>query len=408
MKKFCYAKIVRFIVGGVTLLAVGTLRAQTSAILTDVPDYAWYAGCFGTASGNLMGYWDRHGLDNFYTGPTAGGVAPLHSGGANVGIRSMWASKAGVDGRPANQPGHIDDYWAYYTDGGDSYESTLPDAYLTAGRSEHTPDCIGDFIGLSQKKWTNLNNECAGNIDAYSFVFWDAAGDKRSNYTHVSAGNEVPDIQSGLRAWSKYRGYDAEVFTQLTDFNPNVPAGHGFSFADLKREIDAGYPVLLFMQPFNQYSRTLGNSTNVNPAIHGMLAYGYDIPDGGSPYVIYRTSWGSGPCIVSPWTSSNWQAGLPVRGVICYHPKPKVARVSRSGGTVTIEWHGPTSQLYTTTECGGSGGTTTPLHRYVVERSPTLNPSDFQPVGPETTELSLTVTENGGPMEFFRVRLATR
>ena len=408
MKTSSWVRIFGCIVGGIASLTSGPLRADTSVILTEVPDYSWYAGCFGTASGNLMGYWDRHGLANFYTGPTAGGIAPLNSGAANAGIRSMWASKAGVDGRPANQPGHIDDYWAYYSgDSNYSYESALPDAYLTAGRPEHAPDCIGDFIGLSQKKWTNLNNECAGNIDAYSFVFWDAAGRKRTNYTHVSADAAIPDIQSGLRAWTKYRGYDAEVVTQLTDFNPNVPAGQGFSFADLKREIDSGYPVLLFMQPFNQFSRAFGAMTNVNPAIHGMLAYGYDIPDSGPPYVVYRTSWGSGPCVVSPWTSSDWQAGLPVRGVICYRPKPKVTQVARGTGTVTIQWHGPTAQLYTTTECGVSGGTTTPVHRYVLERSATLDPADFQPVGAETTGLSLTVDEASETMGFFRVRLVT-
>src|SRR5262245_30583441 len=83
-------------------------RAQRYVQLTGTPDYTWYAGCFGTATGNLMGYWDRHGMDDFYTGPTGGGVAPLDTAtAANKGVRSMWASKAGVDGRPLNQPGHI-------------------------------------------------------------------------------------------------------------------------------------------------------------------------------------------------------------------------------------------------------------------------------------------------------------
>ena len=146
-------------------------RADSDVYLLGTPDYDWFAGCFGTASGNLMGYWDRHGLPDFYTGPTAGGVAPLDSYGANVGIRSMWVSQAGLDGRPANKPGHMDDYWDYQP--GTSppgYESTATDPYILANRAEHEPDCIGDFIGLNQKKWTNLNSECDGNINAYSFV----------------------------------------------------------------------------------------------------------------------------------------------------------------------------------------------------------------------------------------------
>src|ERR1044071_2178741 len=129
---FAFAAVVTF----------GNARGAENIILTEVPDYAWFAGCFGTASGNLMGYWDRHGLPDFYTGPTGGGLAPINTIGANVGIRSLWASKAGMDGRPAGKPGHIDDYWTFFVnDQTYSYESTAPDPYQVAGRAEHQPDC---------------------------------------------------------------------------------------------------------------------------------------------------------------------------------------------------------------------------------------------------------------------------
>ena len=85
---------------GLCCAAVLPSRADSDVYLLGVPDYNWYAGCFGTASGNLVGYWDRHGFPDFYTGPTSGGVAPLNNCGTNIGIRSMWASKAGFDGRP--------------------------------------------------------------------------------------------------------------------------------------------------------------------------------------------------------------------------------------------------------------------------------------------------------------------
>ena len=94
-----------WITGALVLCSLAGLRAQTYVYLTEVPDYDWQYGCFGTATGNLMGFWDRHGLPDFYTGPTAGGVAPLRNGSPNGGIRSMWASQAGFDGRPANKPG---------------------------------------------------------------------------------------------------------------------------------------------------------------------------------------------------------------------------------------------------------------------------------------------------------------
>src|SRR5678816_4197122 len=97
--------------------------------LTGVPDYAWYYGCMGTASGNLMGYWDRHGFPDFYTGPSNGGLAPL-SLSNNIGVISLWASAAGWDGRPTNSPGHVDDYYV-------AFENTGADPFATPGRAEH-------------------------------------------------------------------------------------------------------------------------------------------------------------------------------------------------------------------------------------------------------------------------------
>jgi hypothetical protein len=184
-------------------------NAASNVYLTEVPDYSWHAGCFGTATGNLMGFWDRHGFPNFYTGGTGYGLAPLNDFGANIGIHALWASEAGVDGRPADKPGHMDDYYT-------AYANTDPDPYVIRGRAEHEPDCLGDFIGLNQNKWKYLNGECDGNIDGYAIAYWDNSGEKRFNFTPgPDAGLPAIDIQSGLSAWTKYRGFDAEVFTQL-------------------------------------------------------------------------------------------------------------------------------------------------------------------------------------------------
>jgi hypothetical protein len=396
-----------------SLTALST-RAQSWVYLTEVPDYTWYAGCFGTATGNLMGYWDRHGMTNFYSGPTAGGVAPLDTCGSNIGIRSMWASRAGFDGRSLNSPGHIDDYWSSYfisfptcgLQDSYSYQSTVADPYLTAGRPEHAPDCIGDFIGLSQKKWTNMANECDGNIDAFSFVFWDKTGNKRINYSPTNAaGQYVPDIQSGLRAWTQYRGYDAEVFTQLPDFSPERSTTNGFTYEDMKAEINAGYPVLLFLQPRNQFSRALGNMPRANPEIHGIMVYGYleDPGSGLNKGILIRTSWGSGE--VEPEVFDNFEVnilrgyGYYIRGVIGYHPKPKITGVTRGAGTLTITWEGPSAQLH-----DQIADTTTTVTRYQLERSTTLSPPKFAAVGTVTTNRTATVADDGPA--FYRVRLS--
>jgi hypothetical protein len=385
-----------------------SLLADQNVMITDVPDYSWYAGCWGTAAGNLMGYWDRHGLQDFYTGPTAGGVAPLNSSGSNQGIRSMWASKAGFDGRPANKPGHTDDYWQYfYNEDSYSYESTAEDPYILQGRAEHPPDCIADFIGASQNKWRDLDGECSGNIDAFAFNFWDHTGNRRVNFTPPpSNGLPMRDVQSGLKQWAQYRGYDAEVMSQLSDFNPTIQGGPGFTFADLKAEIDAGYPVLLMLQNPYELFRSLrppqyipGNPRG-NPEIHAMLAYGYVMTDDGQQIVRYRTSWASGDNMFSSWGSDIWQAGMTLRGVITFHPSPKITKTEVVDGGLKLSWDGPNSTLIDST-----AGTSYQTHWYSVEKADDLNGEFTAAADPVSDhEITLSIGDDARNA-FFRVKV---
>jgi hypothetical protein len=369
-------------------------RADTDVYLTEVPDYDWQFGCFGTATGNLIGYWDRHGFPDFYVGPTSGGVAPLKNYGTNAGIRSLWASQGGFDGRPTSAYGHVEDY--YY-----DYASTTPDRFISSNRTEHVADCIGDFIGLNQKRWTNMNNECDGNIDGYVFVYWETNGSRRANFIPPAQGtNAGKDLPSGLRAWTQHRGYEAESFSQLSVLNAKCPPGQGFSFADVVAEIDAGYPLLVFLQNPNANSRSLSGMPRANPLIHGMLIIGYQVYDGFGTNVYVRDSWGGG-LQTRNWSSASWVGGtsLPVRGMIGYRPRPRIRKLTVNGGTVTLAWDGPSSEVYDVIT-----GVTAPVHAYQIEWSPTLAPADFQPVGPSTYDRTLTVPDPGSP-GYFRVRL---
>jgi len=87
-----------------------------------------------------------------------------------------------------------------------------------------------------------------------------------------------------------------------------------------------------------------------------------------------------------------------VRGVIGFHPHPRIRSVSRSGGNLTVSWDGPTAQLSTL------AGPRSP-HSYQLERSPTLQPQAFVNVGQKTTTRTITVPDPGGGMGFYRVRL---
>lgn len=389
-------------------LALGlaaSVSAAENVLLVGVPDYAWWAGCFGTASGNLVGYWDRHGFSRFYEGPTAGGFAPLNNGGLNRGIRSIWASQANLDGRPA-LPGHIEDYWDFYFENGNSsYESASVDPYVRLARPEHQPDCTGDFMGASQNKYSDLDGECSGNIDAFAFNFWDKTGNKRVNFEPgVRNGQPIRDIQSGLRKWANWRGSEAEVFSQLADFNPHTPFGKGFTFQDLKAEIDAGYPVMLFLQDHDQFSRAVTGNPRANPSVHAMVAHGYITTDWGQNFVRYKTSWGSsGDNTFTEWGPDIWQANLPLRGVIGFRPKPKIRSVNyeQSSGLVQVRWEAPQSVLY-----DDIAGTITELHWYILEGAPSVD-GPFIPLIDPTTGLESSV-QSSEAIQFFRVKQVER
>ena len=239
-------------------------------------------------------------------------------------------------------------------------------------------------------------------------MFWDNSGARRDNYSQTNGGRWIPDIASGLRAWARSRDYDADVFIQLTELNPEKPGPGGWTFSDVKAEIDAGYPLLCFLQPLGQFSRVLSNSVpmqRANPDTHAVLVYGYvDDPEGSvKESVLLRTSWGpqADPSYgIQPWISTNWVGLFPVRGVIGFHPKPKLTRVRRENDHVTVEWDGPAAQLV-----DALSENVRPAHRYQLERSPTLNPPRFEPVGSPTTEHSEVVTECCAAGAFYRIRL---
>jgi hypothetical protein len=185
--------------------------------------------------------------------------------------------------------------------------------------------------------------------------------------------------------------------------NPNNSGTNGFTFEDIKAEINAGYPLMVFLQPVNQTSRPLPGMTRANPAIHGVLIYGYqEYPEFGAQLVYLQSSWGNSSIYpFQGWTSTPWlSTGLSVRGVIGFRPKPRIRSISRSGNSITLIWDGPSSELF-----DNLAQTTTPVHRYQVQRSTTLSPANWTDIGPPTTVLSSTFTDPGGSSAFYRIQL---
>lgn len=138
-----------------------------------------------------------------------------------------------------------------------------------------------------------------------------------------------------------------------------------------------------------------------NPEIHGLLIYGYQAYDGFGTNAYVRDSWG-GDEEHRNWSPVPWVAGgsLSLRGLIGFHPKPRMRSLAFDGANVTVRWDGPASQLYDTLT-----GTTILPHRYQLERSLTLDPPDFQPGGSPTTDLTITLPECCTDAAYYRVEL---
>lgn len=374
-----------------TLLA-GSAPAEVSKTLVDVPAYDWQIACFGSSCGMVFGYWDRHGYPEIYTGPTNGGVAPSSNSGDNRGIKSLWVSQAGLDGRAPDNPGHVDDYHV-------AYEYEGPDPYEERGGVEHAPDCIGDFIGLNQRKWTNLNGECHGNRDGWCFNYFDHSGARRVNFQPgPEAGLPATDLQSGLRAFMAHRGYAAESFSQLADVWFDTPAGQGFTFEDLVAEVEAGYLLQILLQD-KVYARPSG----FNPDIHGVVVAGYRITDAGQKQVRVRNTWSSqvGDYDLKEWNDGKWYSwfGSYIRGVIGFRPTPRIRAFARQGDGLAVNWQGPTGSLQ-----DNVAGTVSALHWYVLEAADRFEDEAFAPISAPTTNLTVTVPLPDGICGFLRVR----
>ena len=94
-----------------------TLQEEDAVIIDNVPASSWCFGCGPTAGQMLIGYYDRIGYENLYTGPTNNGLFPIDNSiwgtveidGAIMNLGPLSASMMGLDGRDSR--GHVDDYW---------------------------------------------------------------------------------------------------------------------------------------------------------------------------------------------------------------------------------------------------------------------------------------------------------
>ena len=182
----------------------------------------------------IAGYYDNKGFPVEPDQLTRPALMPMNNSSwgsvtINGEVRDqcpLSATRMNVDGRTTR--GHVDDYWVVYG-------STANDPYITNGWTQHTyGDCTGDYMGTNQS--------ALGNSDGSTLFYYYDNGTALYDYTGCEPANI--DGCHGLRDFYTSRGYTVtQNYTQqIYGLNGNTT---GFTFAQYKQEIDAGFPVLI-------------------------------------------------------------------------------------------------------------------------------------------------------------------
>ena len=260
-----------------------------------VPAYNWVFGCSAVSAAMVGAYFDRGALPNVYTGPGNGGVMPMDNstvwgtwsdGYATYPDNPLIASRQGVDSQ--DQRGSINDYWI-------NYGSTAQDPYITGGWTQHAwGDAFGDYMKTSQSAYGNTD----GSTTFYNWTSDPApltCADMVANSIHTRDGTY------GRKLFYKARGFTVtDCYSQKTDNN-----GGGFTFANYKAQIDAGFPVLL------------------NVTGHTMVGIGYL-----DPSTVYVNDTWDHQTHQMPWGGSY--SGMTMQSVSIVNP-----RISVSAPTIT-------------------------------------------------------------------------
>ena len=248
------------------------------AKLTDVPAFDWCYGCSATSAAMMMGWYDRTGYPNMYTGPTNGGVCPMDNSSWGTRECPLSATHQGYDGLAIR--GHVDDYWISSGSGG-------PDPYVASGWAQHAwGDCTADYMGTNQWKF--------GLSDGATRFHYYGSGTALYDYY---AGAASHDGCYGLRRFAESRGYvvNSNFVQQIYGYGG---ATQGFTFDQYKAEIDSGRPVMIQIQG------------------HSMVGFGYD---DATQEIDIRNTWDHGEDTMT-WGGSYY--GMAHWGVTVIHMAP--------------------------------------------------------------------------------------
>jgi hypothetical protein len=168
----------------------------------------------------------------------------------------------GIAGRTTY--GHVDDYYL-------SYLSTAEDPYISGGWTEHSKDCIADYLGTNQYKYTYTLSDGTIKHIVDGATLWSYYMDG-SEYT---GGSNPLTLEYGLRKYIESKNYVvSECYTKVIedymDNSGNI-ATNGFTFDDFKNEIDNDHPVIIQLEG------------------HTILGFGYSTANGANKIYVKDT-----------------------------------------------------------------------------------------------------------------------
>jgi len=181
--------------------ATGARRAVAAAgevVVAGVPAYIWHDGCAPTSTGMVLGFWDGHGFPDLIPGDASTPTAAVYQAIASHGT--------------AANPGHYQDYASPKDSGG----AIKPDKSELPVGDEHQSDSVADFM---QTSWS---------VDglAYGWSYTNMVGPAFTGFAQL----RVPGVTA-----------------TATDYYTGSYGSWAFTFAVLQQEIDAGRPMVLFV-----------------------------------------------------------------------------------------------------------------------------------------------------------------
>ena len=202
---------------------------KEGAMLNNTGDYAWWYGCSPTSAGMMMGYYDRNGYGRVdYSHLVPGAEAEPET---YAGPPTGWSTLAN---HTIASPGHV----------GDSYRAGYGAFGDDVAAPQHRFDCLADFMGTSQ-------DSCGNSNSTTTFYSWPDGS--RLCHTDVELLAPIypefnlPDTSGmyGIYEYLTYAGYGDQVISLCNQLIVEQGLQLGFSLADYRDEIDAGWPVMI-------------------------------------------------------------------------------------------------------------------------------------------------------------------